>query len=88
MWVGTNNGIYEYAPAGDTFIPHFATADSSKQIRCNQLTERCRIPGNYLDDYIRILNRIKAKDYGDITLLITRLKLIITYLMIRLSIGC
>ena len=31
IWIGTTNGIYEYAPAGDHFIPHFASADSSQQ---------------------------------------------------------
>ncbi len=31
IWIGTNNGIYEYAPAGDKFIPHFASADPSQQ---------------------------------------------------------
>jgi len=31
MWVGSTNGIYEYISAGDKFISHFTTADSSQQ---------------------------------------------------------
>ena len=45
MWVGTNNGIYEYSPGRDTFIPHFATYDSSQQKRFNLLTNDAAYPG-------------------------------------------
>jgi ligand-binding sensor domain-containing protein len=31
IWIGTNNGIYEYSPAGDKFIPHFTSDDPSQQ---------------------------------------------------------
>src|SRR5205823_3920133 len=31
IWVGATNGIYEYAPAGDHFIPHFASADPEQR---------------------------------------------------------
>jgi signal transduction histidine kinase/ligand-binding sensor domain-containing protein len=45
MWVGSNNGLYEYAAAGDHFIPHFASSDSSNQIGLYNLTEDPAIPG-------------------------------------------
>ena len=32
LWVGSDNGIYQYDKKQDTFIPHFATTDSSKQL--------------------------------------------------------
>jgi len=31
IWIGSNNGIYDYAPAADKFIPHFASANPSQQ---------------------------------------------------------
>ena len=45
MWVGTNNGLYEYSADRDAFIPHFATNDSSQQKRFNQLTNDAAYPG-------------------------------------------
>ncbi|HKC35951.1 MAG TPA: two-component regulator propeller domain-containing protein, partial [Chitinophagaceae bacterium] len=44
-WIGTNNGIYEYTPASDKFIPHLASADSSQQKRFHHLTEDAAHPG-------------------------------------------
>src|SRR3954451_14412528 len=32
IWVSSNNGLYEYNAQAETFTPHFAIADSSKQI--------------------------------------------------------
>ncbi|HEY4965972.1 MAG TPA: two-component regulator propeller domain-containing protein [Puia sp.] len=45
MWIGTNNGFYEYSAADDHFIPHFASPDSSKQKRFDKLTEDTANPG-------------------------------------------
>ncbi|MGH2565801.1 MAG: ligand-binding sensor domain-containing protein, partial [Ginsengibacter sp.] len=45
MWIGTNNGLYEYSPDRDTFSPHFTTNDSSQQKRFNQLTNDAVYPG-------------------------------------------
>ena len=45
IWIGTNNGIYEYTPAGDKFIPHFASSDSSRKKIFDHLTEEATNPG-------------------------------------------
>jgi ligand-binding sensor domain-containing protein len=45
IWIGTNNGIYEYAPAADKFISHFASADSSKQKSIMPQQEDAARPG-------------------------------------------
>ena len=45
MWIGTNNGIYEYTPSGDKFFPHLASADSSQQKIFNRLTGDAANPG-------------------------------------------
>ncbi len=45
IWVATNNGIYEYAPAAGKFIAHLATPDSSSQKSFDKLLEDDSNPG-------------------------------------------
>ena len=45
IWLGTNNGFYEYSSSAAKFIPHFATTDSSQQKRFDRLTEDAVHPG-------------------------------------------
>src|SRR6185369_2491260 len=45
IWVGTNNGIYEYSPAAGRFMPHLASADSLHQKRFHHLIEDAVRPG-------------------------------------------
>ncbi len=45
MWIGTNNGIYEYTSQGDKFIPHSASSDSSQQKTITPQLEDAAHPG-------------------------------------------
>ena len=61
IWVGTNNGIYEYSPSDDTFISHFASADRSRQKRFDQLTEDASHPGTI---WMNVWNPERTKGDG------------------------
>ncbi len=45
IWLGTNNGICEYTPAGDKFILHFASPIAEQQKTFGWLTEDAVHPG-------------------------------------------
>jgi signal transduction histidine kinase/ligand-binding sensor domain-containing protein len=45
IWVGSTNGLYEYDTKDSMFIPHFAAADSSKQIAITHIQEDAAQPG-------------------------------------------
>jgi ligand-binding sensor domain-containing protein/nitrogen-specific signal transduction histidine kinase len=47
FWVGSSNGLYQYNVKDSTFIPHFASADSSKQIAVSLIQEDAIQPGIY-----------------------------------------
>ncbi|MGN6616220.1 MAG: ligand-binding sensor domain-containing protein [Ilyomonas sp.] len=61
IWVGSNNGIYQYDSAGNKFIPHFATADSAQQKSMVPQQEDAGHPGVF---WMNVWNTKSGKGEG------------------------